>query len=107
MPQLAPLLDKLDAKPFPEMTFSAVRSIASYINAHNTSSADIEEDINSLNTQQQDTFMKVLYCCLANDSRSSATYFRWHEKLHAIAGSGAIIRVMTDKNNMSPEKQQT
>ncbi|RNF03584.1 ARP2/3 complex subunit [Trypanosoma rangeli] len=96
MPELAQLLDKLHTTHFSDMTFSTVSTIANYIKGHANNSSNIDENINTLSTNQQDTLMKVLYCCLANDSGSSATYFRWHEKLYRTAGSGAIIRVMTD-----------
>ncbi|EAN80710.1 putative ARP2/3 complex 16kDa subunit [Trypanosoma cruzi] len=104
MTQLTELIDRLDTKTFPDMTFSSIRAIANYMNSHTTNNNDIENDLSTLNTQQRDILMKVLYCCLANDSRYSATYFRWHEKLYAAAGSGAIIRVMTDRPKATGEQ---
>ncbi|KEG14004.1 ARP2/3 complex subunit [Trypanosoma grayi] len=97
MSRLCLLLDKLEGTPLPNMTFASVRDIAREVVAAGTSGPAIEQELTTLSSTQQDTLMKVLYCCLKNDCKSSATYFRWHAKLYAIAGSGSIIRVMTEK----------
>ncbi|ORC90443.1 ARP2/3 complex subunit [Trypanosoma theileri] len=97
MSRMAPLLDKVENIPFPNLTFPHIRNIASELVTMGASDADIERELTSLTSQQQDTLMKVLYCCLEHDSKSSSTYFRWHAKLYALVGPGSITRVLTEK----------
>ncbi|KAH9578077.1 Actin-related protein 2/3 complex subunit 5 [Trypanosoma melophagium] len=97
MSRIAPLLDKVTTVPFPNLTFPYVRNIASELVTLGGSDAAIEQELTALNSQQQDTLMKVLYRCLEHDSKSSSTYFRWHAKLYSLAGVGSITRVLTDR----------
>ncbi|KAG9122588.1 hypothetical protein FRC07_000976, partial [Ceratobasidium sp. 392] len=67
-----------------------------------TKSTDIPNILRSLEPEQHDTLMKYLYkgMALQNESNvevNSSVLLAWHEKLTELAGTGCIVRVMTDR----------
>lgn len=67
-----------------------------------TKSTDIPATLRSLTPDQQDTLMKYLYKGMAmqndvNVEANSSVLLAWHEKLTEAAGTGCIVRVMTDR----------
>ncbi|KAG9074484.1 hypothetical protein FRC06_010646 [Ceratobasidium sp. 370] len=70
--------------------------------ATSTKSTDIPNTLRSLTPEQHDTLMKYLYKGMAmqNDANvevNSSVLLAWHEKLTELAGTGCIVRVMTDR----------
>ncbi|KAG8847958.1 hypothetical protein FRB96_001360 [Tulasnella sp. 330] len=77
------------------VTFSAVVLIL-----NSTKSSDIASIVRSISQDSQDTLMKYLYKGMAIQGDSEITpsvLLSWHEKLTDIAGTGCIVRVMTDR----------
>ncbi|ELU38544.1 P16-Arc domain-containing protein [Rhizoctonia solani AG-1 IA] len=67
-----------------------------------TKAADIPNILRSLEPEQHDTLMKYLYkgMALQNEATvevNSSVLLTWHEKLTELAGTGCIVRVMTDR----------
>ncbi|CAE6412577.1 unnamed protein product [Rhizoctonia solani] len=67
-----------------------------------TKAADIPNILRSIEPEQHDTLMKYLYkgMALQNEQTvevNSSVLLTWHEKLTEIAGTGCIVRVMTDR----------
>ncbi|KAG8703005.1 hypothetical protein FRC09_004401 [Ceratobasidium sp. 395] len=67
-----------------------------------TKATDIPNTLRSLEPEQHDTLMKYLYKGMAmqNDGNAevnSSVLLAWHEKLTELAGTGCIVRVMTDR----------
>ncbi|KDN43143.1 hypothetical protein RSAG8_06296, partial [Rhizoctonia solani AG-8 WAC10335] len=67
-----------------------------------TKAADIPNILRSIEPEQHDTLMKYLYkgMALQNEQTvevNSSVLLTWHEKLAEIAGTGCIVRVMTDR----------
>ncbi|CEL56656.1 Actin-related protein 2/3 complex subunit 5 OS=Mus musculus GN=Arpc5 PE=2 SV=3 [Rhizoctonia solani AG-1 IB] len=67
-----------------------------------TKAADIPNILRSLEPDQHDTLMKYLYkgMALQNETTvevNSSVLLTWHEKLTELAGTGCIVRVMTDR----------
>ena len=89
-------LDELSAIPFPDLTNLKCRSALTEI-AGMTNDSVIDKEIKKLNAAQSDTLMKVIYVGLANDSKNSNAYFKWHSLLYQNAGVGAIVRTLNDK----------
>jgi len=76
-------------------TFSAILTIL-----NSTKSSDIANVVRSLSQDAQDTLMKYLYKGMALQGDSEVTpsvLLSWHEKLTDVAGTGCIVRVMTDR----------
>ncbi|WFD00496.1 arp2/3 complex subunit [Malassezia yamatoensis] len=73
-----------------------------------TRSTEIPNAIKSLSLTQRDTLMNYLYKGLAmNGTRSQSTptvncavLLLWHERLTQAAGTGCIMRVMTDRRSL-------
>ena len=64
-------------------------------------SAQIEEAVNALDRDQLDILMKYIYRGFETPSEgSSGQLLAWHEKVHAVAGVGCIVRVLTDKRRV-------
>ncbi|CDS08461.1 hypothetical protein LRAMOSA09823 [Lichtheimia ramosa] len=62
---------------------------------------DIESTISTLSFDQKDLLMKYLYAGLAKpELYNSGVLLTWHEKLTKIAGTGCIVRVMSDKRTV-------
>ena len=63
--------------------------------------SQMEEAVNSLDRDQQDLLMKYIYRGFEAPSEgSSGVLLAWHEKVHAVAGVGCIVRVLTDKKRV-------
>ncbi|KAF5375447.1 hypothetical protein D9615_007953 [Tricholomella constricta] len=65
-----------------------------------TKSTEIPAVIKSLSQDSQDTLMKYLYKGMAMPGWgdiSGSVLLGWHEKLTEIAGTGCIVRTMTDR----------
>ncbi|PWN45790.1 actin-related protein ARPC5 [Ceraceosorus guamensis] len=64
---------------------------------NSTKSSDIASVVKALNVDQQDTLMKFIYKGLGKpELGASAVLLNWHDKLTEVAGTGSIVRVMTD-----------
>ncbi|CAO3701401.1 unnamed protein product [Rhizopus microsporus] len=62
---------------------------------------DISDIVKSLNHEQQNVLMKYIYAGLSKpELYNSSVLLTWHEKLTEVAGSGCIVRVMTDKRTV-------
>ena len=85
------------------VTFSLLLEI---LNA--TRSSDIPAAVKGLDLQEKDTLMKYLYKGLAlggtragaAEGINCAVLLGWHEKLTQVAGTGCIMRVMTDRRSL-------
>lgn len=71
---------------------------------NSTRTADIAPALKALDTDERDTLMKYLYRGMELGRHASAPapinctiLLSWHEKLAQIAGTGCIMRVMTDR----------
>ena len=63
--------------------------------------AHMEEAVNSLDRDSLDILMKYIYRGFENPSEGSSGHLlAWHEKVHAVAGVGCIVRVLTDKKRV-------
>ncbi|KAF8711498.1 hypothetical protein AX14_013241 [Amanita brunnescens Koide BX004] len=75
-----------------------LQSLLTILNS--TKSTDISGAIRLLPQDDQDTLMKYLYKGMATPGGgdiSCSTLLAWHEKLTEIAGTGCIVRTMTDR----------
>jgi len=64
-------------------------------------SAQMEEAVNALDREQLDILMKYIYRGFEFPSEGSSGHLlAWHEKVHAVAGVGSIVRVLTDKKRV-------
>jgi len=65
-----------------------------------TKSTDVSNLVRALKGEEQDTLMKYLYKGMASaetqEGNVCAVLLAWHEKLTEAAGTGCIVRVMTD-----------
>ncbi|MBW0559116.1 hypothetical protein O181_098831 [Austropuccinia psidii MF-1] len=75
------------------LTLSSIIEILS-----STRTSEISSVIQSFDQSEQDWLMKYIYkgMSLIGDS-NSAVLLNWHEKLTELAGTGCIVRVMTDR----------
>jgi len=67
---------------------------------NSTKSTEIPNVVKSLSQDSQDTLMKYLYKGMALPGWgdvSGSVLLGWHEKLTEAAGTGCIVRVMTDR----------
>lgn len=96
MSLIGQLLDEAGSTLYPQLTFLAVKPIVKEMCACPNDQV-MNNEIKRLSDSQLDALMKVVYCCLANDSKNSPIYFKWHAAVFAQAGSGSILRVLTDK----------
>ncbi|KAG8994383.1 hypothetical protein FRB90_000444 [Tulasnella sp. 427] len=67
---------------------------------NSTKAADIPNIVRSLPQDAQDTLMKYLYKGMGVQGESDvnpSVLLSWHEKLTDVAGTGCIVRVMTDR----------
>jgi len=61
----------------------------------------VEEAVAALDREQIDLLMKYIYRGFEIPSEgSSAHLLLWHEKVFAVGGLGAIVRVLTDKKRV-------
>jgi len=94
------LITVLDGAPYgpnvEEAKSTTLQSLIMILNS--TKSSDIPAIIRSLPPEAHDTLMKYLYKGMAMNSEVSASVLLgWHEKLTEVAGTGCIVRVMTDR----------
>ncbi|TFY83466.1 hypothetical protein EWM64_g550 [Hericium alpestre] len=67
---------------------------------NSTKSSDISNVVKSLSQDAQDTLMKYLYKGMGMPGWgdvSGSVLLGWHEKLTEVAGTGCIVRAMTDR----------
>jgi len=63
--------------------------------------AQMEEAVAALDREALDVLMKYIYRGFENPSEGSSGHLlAWHEKVHAVAGVGSIVRVLTDKKRV-------
>ncbi|KAI0045179.1 arp2/3 complex subunit [Auriscalpium vulgare] len=91
----------LDSPPFGANVEDAknltLQTVVTVLNS--TKSADIPNVVKSLTPEAQDTLMKYLYKGMAMPGWgdvSGSVLLGWHEKLTDVAGTGCIVRAMTD-----------
>jgi len=92
-PPYGPNVDEAKA-----VTFSAIALIL-----NSTKSTDIPSVVRALSQEAQDMLMKYLYKGMAIQGDSEITpsvLLSWHEKLTDVAGTGCIVRVMTDRRTV-------
>jgi len=78
-----------------------LQTLVSILNS--TKSAEVLNVLKSLSPDAQDTLMKYLYKGMAMPGWgdvSGSVLLIWHEKLTEIAGTGCIVRVMTDRRTV-------
>jgi actin-related protein 2/3 complex subunit 5 len=79
-----------------ETTLSMVLDIL-----NSTRTVDIMPAVKALDASERDTLMKYLYRGMERGrsaaSVNCAVLLSWHEKLTLVAGTGSIMRVMTDR----------
>lgn len=64
-------------------------------------SAQMEEAVSTLDQDLLDVLMKYIYRGFETPSEGSSGHLlAWHEKVHAVAGVGCIVRVLTDKKRV-------
>ncbi|TFK81180.1 arp2/3 complex 16 kDa subunit [Polyporus arcularius HHB13444] len=75
-----------------------LQTLVSILNS--TKATDILGIVKALSTDAQDTLMKYLYKGMALPGWgdvSGSVLLGWHEKLTEVAGTGCIVRAMTDR----------
>ncbi|KAI0753661.1 arp2/3 complex 16 kDa subunit [Fomes fomentarius] len=75
-----------------------LQTLVSILNS--TKGSDIPGIVKALSTDAQDTLMKYLYKGMALPGwgdLSGSVLLGWHEKLTEVAGTGCIVRAMTDR----------
>ncbi|KAI8059346.1 actin-related protein ARPC5 [Gongronella butleri] len=79
---------------------ASTQAVVDVLNAFRAS--DIASVVKDLGQEQRDVLMKYLYAGMAKpDLFNSSVLLTWHEKLTEVAGTGSIVRVMTDKRTVS------
>ncbi|KAF9068679.1 arp2/3 complex 16 kDa subunit [Rhodocollybia butyracea] len=79
----------------------SLQTLLSILN--NTKSTEISNVVKSLSMDCQDTLMKYLYKGMAMSAwadSNASVLLSWHEKLTEIAGTGCIVRTMTDRRTV-------
>ncbi|KAF8557706.1 actin-related protein ARPC5 [Imleria badia] len=79
----------------------ALQTVVSVLNS--TKSTDVPTVLRSLSQDEQDTLMKYIYKGMGMPGWgdvSGSVLLGWHEKLTEIAGTGCIVRVMTDRKTV-------
>jgi len=102
---LAALSTVLDGAPYganvEEAKSITLQSLLTILNS--TKSIDIQAMLKALDPESQDTLMKYIYKGMATPGSSdisASVLLTWHEKLTEIAGTGCIVRVMTDRKTV-------
>ncbi|KAK7043613.1 arp2/3 complex subunit [Paramarasmius palmivorus] len=92
----------LDNAPFgpsaEEAKTVSLQTILTILNS--TKSTDIPNVVKSLSPDAQDTLMKYLYKGMAMADSNGSVLLGWHEKLTEVAGTGCIVRTMTDRRTV-------
>ncbi|ESK93054.1 arp2 3 complex 16 kda subunit [Moniliophthora roreri MCA 2997] len=76
----------------------SLQNILTILNS--TKSNDISNALKSLSPDAQDTLMKYLYKGMAMADSNGSVLLSWHEKLTEVAGTGCIVRTMTDRRTV-------
>jgi len=79
----------------------ALQTVVSVLNS--TKTTDIPNVLGSLAQNEQDTLMKYIYKGMGMPGWgdvSGSVLLGWHEKLTEAAGTGCIVRVMTDRRTV-------
>ncbi|KAK4049925.1 arp2/3 complex subunit [Microbotryomycetes sp. JL201] len=77
----------------------ALQSVLSVLNS--TKSTDIPQILSQLEADEQVTLLKYLYKAMESlGDTNGNVVLGWHEKLVEVAGTGAIVRVMTDRKRV-------
>jgi len=78
-----------------------LQTLVSILNS--TKSSEVSNIVKALSPDYQDTLMKYLYKGMAMPGwgdLSGSVLLGWHEKLTEVAGTGCIVRVMTDRRTV-------
>ncbi|KIJ64305.1 hypothetical protein HYDPIDRAFT_181934 [Hydnomerulius pinastri MD-312] len=78
-----------------------LQTVVSILNS--TKSTEIPNVLKSLSQDAQDTLMKYIYKGMGMPGWgdvSGSVLLGWHEKLTEVAGTGCIVRVMTDRRTV-------
>ncbi|OJA13583.1 hypothetical protein AZE42_09876 [Rhizopogon vesiculosus] len=78
-----------------------LQTVVSILNS--TKSSEISNVVKALSQDAQDTLMKYIYKGMGMPGWgdvSGSVLLGWHEKLTEIAGTGCIVRVMTDRRTV-------
>ncbi|KAG0699625.1 actin-related protein 2/3 complex subunit 5 [Suillus ampliporus] len=78
-----------------------LQTVVSILNS--TKSSEINNVVKALSQDAQDTLMKYLYKGMGMPGWgdvSGSVLLGWHEKLTEVAGTGCIVRVMTDRRSV-------
>ncbi|KAL0951610.1 hypothetical protein HGRIS_008290 [Hohenbuehelia grisea] len=78
-----------------------LQTILSILNS--TKSTEVSAVVKALTQDEQDTLMKYLYKGMAMPGWgdiSGSVLLGWHEKLTEVAGTGCIVRTMTDRRTV-------
>ncbi|KDN43544.1 arp2/3 complex subunit [Tilletiaria anomala UBC 951] len=68
---------------------------------NSTRSTEIAGIVKALSIEEQDHLMAYIYKGLSHpESGNSAILLNWHERLTEAAGTGCIVRVMTDRRDL-------
>jgi actin related protein 2/3 complex subunit 5 len=81
-----------------EAKILTLQTVVTVLNS--TKSTDIPNVVKLLPAEAQDTLMKYLYKGMAMPGwgdLSGSILLNWHEKLTEVAGTGCIVRAMTDR----------
>ncbi|KAK0538289.1 arp2/3 complex subunit [Tilletia horrida] len=86
----------------PEAEDAKLATLTSLLDVLNSTRAtEITPTLKGLDLLERDTLMKFLYKGLAKpEMGASAVLLTWHEKLTELAGTGCIVRVMTDRRTV-------
>ncbi|KAK4046842.1 arp2/3 complex subunit [Microbotryomycetes sp. JL221] len=77
----------------------ALQTVVSILNS--TKSTDIAQIVQQLDPNEQVTLMKYLYKAMEQlGDTNGNVVLGWHEKLVDVAGTGVIVRVMTDRKRV-------
>ncbi|CAO3596750.1 unnamed protein product [Absidia cylindrospora] len=97
------LLRSLESPPYgrnvDNAKLASTQSVVELLNGFRAT--DIAETVKNLGNEQRDILMKYLYAGMAKpEVFNSSVLLAWHEKLTEVAGTGCIVRVMTDKRTL-------
>ncbi|KAF5391740.1 hypothetical protein D9757_001822 [Collybiopsis confluens] len=67
---------------------------------NSTKSTEISNVVKALSMDSQDMLMKYLYKGMAMVDSNASVLLSWHERLTEIAGTGCIVRTMTDRRTV-------
>lgn len=84
----------------PNLKKSAAEIVLRAITSHKNS--QIQASVDQLSPEELDILMKYIYkgFSLNQDSNTCASLLQWHDKVHTKAGSGAIVRVLADRERL-------